>query len=69
MNALGRIPMSGDLRDRLTISGLPSGIKAEKRAELVQKLATIADLRVEAELKIGQIATSIEKAWEGPRPK
>jgi hypothetical protein len=42
------------LREKLTISGLSSAIKAEKRAELAQKLAVIADVRVETELKIGR---------------
>jgi hypothetical protein len=42
------------LREKLTISGLSSAIKAEKRAELAQKLAEIADVRVETELKIGR---------------
>jgi len=42
------------LRDKLTISGLSSALKAEKRAELAQNLADIADVRVETELKIGR---------------
>jgi hypothetical protein len=42
------------LREKLTISGLSSAIKAEKRTELAQKLAEIADVRVETELKIGR---------------
>ena len=44
------------LREKLTISGLSSAIKAEKRAELAQKLTEIADVRVETELKIGREA-------------
>src|SRR5712692_3574159 len=44
------------LREKLTISGLSSAIKAEKRTELAQKLAEIADVRVETELKIGREA-------------
>jgi len=44
------------LREKLTISGLSSAIKAEKRANLARKLAEIADVRVETELKIGQEA-------------
>ena len=47
-------PEERALRDKLTISGLSSPLKAEKRAELGQKLATIADVRVETELKIGR---------------
>ena len=42
------------LRDKLTISGLSSAIKAEKRAELAQQLAGIVDLHVETELRIGR---------------
>jgi len=30
-------------------------LKAGKRAELAQKLATIADMRVETELKVGRV--------------
>lgn len=47
-------PDERGLRDKLTISGLSSALKAEKRAELAQKLATITDVRVETELKIGR---------------
>ncbi len=42
------------LRDKLTISGLSSALKAEKRAELARRLAGTADVRVETELRIGQ---------------
>jgi hypothetical protein len=42
------------LRDKLTISGLSSAIKADKRAELAQKLAGIVDVHVETELKFGR---------------
>jgi hypothetical protein len=42
------------LREKLTISGLSSAIKAEKRSELARKLAEIADVRVETELRIGR---------------
>jgi hypothetical protein len=42
------------LRDKLTISGLSSAIKAEKRADLAQRLAGTVDLHVETELKIGR---------------
>jgi hypothetical protein len=42
------------LREKLTISGLSSAIKTEKRAELARKLAEIADVRVETDLKIGR---------------
>jgi hypothetical protein len=47
-------PDERSLRDRLTISGLSSAIKAEKRSELAQKLAEIADVRVETDLRIGR---------------
>jgi hypothetical protein len=42
------------LKDRLTISGLSSALKAEKRAELARKLAGIADIHFETELRIGR---------------
>jgi len=42
------------LREKLTISGLSSSLKAEKRADLSQKLSTIVDVRVETELRIGR---------------
>src|SRR5712671_6729016 len=44
-----------NLRDKLTVSGLSSALKAEKRAEMAQKLAAIADVRVDTELKIGRL--------------
>jgi hypothetical protein len=47
-------PNEWSLRDKLTISGLSSALKAEKRAGLAQKLADIADVRVERELRIGR---------------
>ncbi len=49
------------LRDRLTVSGLSSALKAEKRAELAQKLATIADVRLETELRIGRVRSNASK--------
>ncbi len=42
------------LRDKLTVSGLSSALKAEKRAELAQKLADVADVHFETELRIGR---------------
>lgn len=39
---------------RLTVSGLSSPLKAQKRAELAQKLSEVAGIRVDAELKIGR---------------
>jgi PD-(D/E)XK nuclease superfamily len=47
-------PDEQGLRDKLTISGLSSARKAEKRAELFQKLSTVVDVRVETELRIGR---------------
>jgi hypothetical protein len=47
-------PDDQGLRDKLTISGLSSALKAEKRAELAQKLTKIADVRVDTELRIGR---------------
>lgn len=42
------------LRDKLTVSGLSSALKARKRAELAQKLTGVVDVRVETELRIGR---------------
>ena len=53
-----------DLRRKLTISGLSSAVKAAKRAELAQKLADVADVRVETELRIGR---EEKRNGEGPR--
>ena len=47
-------PEERGLRDKLTISGLSSAIKAEKRADLAQTLAGVVDLHVETELRIGR---------------
>jgi len=47
-------PDERGLRDKLTISGLSTALKAEKRADLSQKLSTIVDMRVETELRIGR---------------
>jgi hypothetical protein len=47
-------PEERGLRDKLTISGLSSALKAEKRNDLAQTLAGVADLHVETELKIGR---------------
>ena len=43
-----------DLREKLTISGLSSPLKAEKRAKLAENLAGVVDVRVETELRIGR---------------
>jgi len=42
------------LRDRLTISGLSSALKAQKRAELAENLACVAEVRFETELRLGR---------------
>jgi hypothetical protein len=47
-------PDEPGLRENLTISGLSSAVKADKRSELARKLTEIADVRVETELKIGR---------------
>lgn len=47
-------PEERGLRGKLTISGLSSAIKAEKRADLAQRLAGVVDLHVETELRIGR---------------
>jgi PD-(D/E)XK nuclease superfamily len=54
-------PAEHGLRDRLTISGLSSAIKAEKRAELAQCLAGVVDLRVETELRIGRVTKVVSR--------
>ncbi|HEV2396299.1 MAG TPA: PD-(D/E)XK nuclease family protein [Candidatus Sulfotelmatobacter sp.] len=57
------------LREKLTVSGLSSAIKAGKRAELAQKLTDSADVRVETELKIGRVAPLSRRAGAGRGPK
>jgi hypothetical protein len=47
-------PEERGLRDKLTISGLSSALKAEKRAELAERLTGVLDSHVETELRIGQ---------------
>jgi len=47
-------PEERGLRDKLTISGLSTALKAEKRSDLAQKLGTVVDVRVETELRIGR---------------
>ena len=49
------------LRDKLTVSGLSSALKVEKRAELTQKLAGVADVHFETELRIGRVKTNASK--------
>ncbi len=61
------------LRDKLTISGLSSALKAEKRAELGKKLALVADVRMDTELKVGKVGvlspdTGKARANEGEKP-
>ena len=47
-------PEERGLRDKLTISGLSSALKTEKRADLAQRLTGAVDLHVETELRIGR---------------
>ncbi len=49
------------MRDKLTISRLSSAIKAEKRAELAQRLSGIVDLHVETELRIARAANGTKE--------
>ncbi len=49
------------LRDKLTVSGLSSALKAGKRAELAQKLAGVADVHFETELRIGRERNNASK--------
>jgi len=58
---LGTHPDEQGLREKLTVSGLSSPLKAGKRAELAQKLATIADVRLETELRIGRVRNNASK--------
>jgi hypothetical protein len=50
----GTHPDERGLRDKLTVSGLSSALKAKKRAELAQQLAGVADVRCETEFRIGR---------------
>jgi hypothetical protein len=45
-------PEDRDLTEKLTISGLSSLLKAEKRRILAKELAAVSDSRVDTELKI-----------------
>lgn len=47
-------PEDNTLSKQLTVSGLCSPLKAQKRAELAAKLTGLADVRVGTELKIGR---------------
>src|SRR6266571_2833415 len=55
------------LRDKLTVSGLSAALKAEKRAELAQKLAGVADVHFETELRIGRERNNASKRSEERR--
>jgi hypothetical protein len=52
-------PDERGLREKLTISGLSSAIKAVKRAVLSQKLSIVVDVRVETELRIGRTGRNL----------
>jgi hypothetical protein len=54
------------LRDKLTVSGLSSALKAQKRAELAQQLAGIADVHCETELRIGRERNNASKEQTPP---
>ena len=47
-------PEECSLKDRLTISGLSSALKAAKRAELAGRLAGVVDVRPDTELRVGR---------------
>ena len=47
-------PGERSLRDKLTISGLSTALKAEKRTDLAKELGAVVDVRVETELRIGR---------------
>ena len=47
-------PDERGLRDKLTISGLSTALKAEKRTDLATQLGAVVDVRVETELRIGR---------------
>ena len=51
------------LVDKLTISGLSSALKAEKRARLAQQLAGVADVHFETELRIGRERNNCGKEY------
>jgi len=50
----GAHPEDRALRNKLTVSGLSSALKAQKRVELAEKLKNVAEVRVDTELRIGQ---------------
>jgi len=50
----GTHPDEQGLRDKLTVSGLSSVLKAKKRTELAQQLAGVAEVHCETELRIGR---------------
>src|SRR5260370_30161648 len=58
---LGTHPHEQGLRDKLTVSGLSSALKADKRAELLEKLAGVADVHFETQLRIGRARNNARK--------
>jgi hypothetical protein len=47
-------PEDRGVAKRLTVSGLSSPLKAQKRAELAEKLSEVAEIRVDTELRVGR---------------
>src|SRR6266568_2837239 len=54
-------PDEQGLWEKLTVSGLSCPLKAGKRAELAQKLAGVADVHFETELRIGRVRNNASK--------
>ncbi len=57
-------PDERGLRDKLTVSGLSSPLKAQKRQVLADELATVAEVRIDTELKIGLVSKDESKGME-----
>jgi hypothetical protein len=50
---------------RLTVSGLSSPLKAQKRSELADKLSQVAEIRVDTELKVGRVKEQARETRNG----
>jgi len=57
-------PEDEGLRDKLTLSNLSGALKARKRGELAARLASVAETRVDTELRIGREEKGEEKGKE-----